>query len=257
MSVLLVLWAVWAGLILAHPLHEGGVRQLLDAQRRHDVDAWLLVTTAEQDASARFAPALVDPLSQRWDETELGAGVVDGASQTSAPGAGDSPQIAWHDSDGAHVTRDFSTGRWRFPKDGSSLPLPESSPSAAAYRTLVLGDDVTRAPDIRGLWWFGSVPDAKGYGSITVFGVIALLSFLVGVDTLLSRPPRFRTRWSWFWILGCPMGAGFVWLLLREGWFGRSRAPEPGGRATGLQGFGAFVLVSLTLGSAVGTWIVH
>lgn len=254
MSVAFILWAVWAVGILATPMHSGRVADVARALERHDDVHWLVVQRPTDDGPAgHFAPGLADPLTQEWEDSALTTPHENGGDGAGTLSSTHEQQVAWSDSSGLHVTTDFSITGWRIGKDG--WPDPASSPSASLYRTLATQAASTRVTTVRALTPLGTITYGGGSGTVETYGAVMLVSCLAALGSLLARPPRFRTRWSWFWIFGCPMGVGLVWYLTREGWFGRAPAPAPDRRQSGLTGFAAFIGISWVLGSLVHAWL--
>lgn len=254
MGVAVILWAVWAVSILASPMRSGSVADAASALQRHDDVHWLVVQRPSDDGpSGHFTPGLADPLSQEWQDSRFTTPRENGGDGAGTLSSTQEQQIAWSDSSGLHVTRDFSVTGWRTAEDG--WPDPASSPSAALYRSLATQAASTRVTTVRALTPLGTISYADGSGTVETYGVVMLLSVLIALGSLFTRQPRFGTRWSWFWIFGCPMGVGLVWYLMREGWFGRSTAPAPDQRRSGFAGFAAFVGISWVLGSLVHAWL--
>lgn len=236
----LALWCFWMLAVFAHPLTKTNAGALAESARQGNIQGWTLV---EPTRSGNFVPALVDPVTARWEtaSTDLQA-VQSSGDQPTVQSSSGMPYLAWRDSEGTHLAQlggglpSFTIrsapgtsgggGNWNMTSDEGhiAVTLPEER----------------HVTDVRHLW--------NADRLLGPAWLVPSLTLALAV-ALLWREPRYRTRWSWFWLLTAPLGIGFVWMLLREQLFPSSPPPErrPGGWTGFVVALGISVPVSLLL----------
>lgn len=213
---LLTGWALWLSVIMTHPLHPTSASALLDSVHGVGVERWAFVEP--NDDHFNPLPFLTDPMRDEWQIADQAPAVTPASSGTPASQNG---WVAWKDYRGTHVA----------PLTGSSVTVTSNADDAWTTHTDTkdgwLSAEVTlprnaQVHDVGGLW--------NGNRLLGPSWLVPFISFVLAV-ALLYREPRHRTRWGWFWLLGAPLGLGFLWMLLREQVFvsASNREQRPGG----------------------------
>lgn len=236
---LLLGWLAWILIILTHPLHPTTASALLDATRSDQVQQWAFV----EPTSGTFdpMPGLADPMRMQWQIAYPDPAISSAGSGTPASQPG---WVAWRDSLGTHVAQlgGSSVRVTSQPGDGWSS---ETETNGWPSTTLSL-PETHRVHDIGALW--------SGHRLLGPSWLMPLTSLFLAI-ALLWGQPRFRTRWGWFWLLGTPLGLGFVWMLLREQWFGLRPAPQQ--RIGGWSSFFTSIALAIPITFVLGTVIPH
>lgn len=233
------LWCVWMLAVFSHPLTKTNSGALAESARQGAIQSWTLV---ERSDRGNFVPALIDPVTAGWQTTSTDVQMAQrSADQSTLQSSSDMPYIAWRDSEGTHLAQ-LGGGLPNFTirsATGTGGGGTWTMTSDKGHITITLPEE-RHVDDVRKLW--------NGDRFLGPAWLVPSSSLALAV-ALLWRQPRFRTRWSWFWLLSTPSGIGFVWMLLREQVFVSGTPPER--RASGWSGFFVSIAISVLAGFVV------
>lgn len=204
---LLALWVVWLLIVLSHPLSRTNLDALAGQVQHGQVERWALVE--ESDRSFTPLPLLADPMLLAWQDA---ATPPESASSSDA-------QIAWTDEDGTHIARvqDTPNPDVKVVTRGPTTPTVSLGTGDDLGERTVSLDPSERVHDVTHLW--------NGNRLLGPSWLVPLVSLILAITLVRCFEPRHRTRWGWFWLMGAPLGIGFVWCLLREHWFADAVQP--------------------------------
>lgn len=213
---LLCTWVLWLSVIMTHPMHPTTPSALLDSVKSGEVERWAFVEPADRHFNP--FPVLSDPMLDEWKIADQNPPATPATKTEPASQTG---WIAWTDFRGTHVAQLDGQSVTVTANDGDAWSAQLGNRDAWPSTALTLPGH-TQVRNVADLW--------NGSRLLGPSWLVPTVS-LVLVIALLYREPRFRTRWGWFWMLGAPLGLGFVWMLLREQMFGAkaNEGRRPGG----------------------------